>query len=214
MSSNSPSSTLSPESGRVLLDLAGESIRHGLVHRRPLMVDLGGFAPEFALKRATFVTLTQDSQLRGCIGTLAAVRPLAEDVAHNAFAAAFRDPRFPPLEAQEFEHLDIHLSLLTPATPLNFASEADVLGQLMPFEDGLILEDHGRRGTFLPSVWESLPEPAQFLEHLKLKAGLPRNHWSDTVKIWRYRTEVIGGKASQSPGSSPRRNAAQQSGDS
>lgn len=195
MSSNNPSGTLSPESGQILLDLAGESIRHGLAHRRPLVVDLDGFAPEFTLKRATFVTLTQGSQLRGCIGTLAAVRPLAADVAHNAFAAAFQDPRFPPLDAQEFECLDIHLSLLTPATPLSFASKADLLGQLVPFEDGLILEDSGRRGTFLPSVWEALPDPVQFLEHLKLKAGLPRDHWSDTVKIWRYRTEIIGGKA-------------------
>jgi AmmeMemoRadiSam system protein A len=173
------------------LDLAVASIGHGLRHRCPCPVDLEGLAAEFGLLRATFVTLTRHSQLRGCIGTLQACRPLAVDIAHNAYAAAFRDPRFPPVEEQEFGTLDIHLSLLTPAVPLRFASESDLLGQLVPFVDGLILEDGSRRGTFLPSVWESLPEPKAFLEHLKLKAGLPKDHWSPTLTIARYRAEVI-----------------------
>jgi AmmeMemoRadiSam system protein A len=193
MSSNNAVRTAHPEHGRILLELARNSIRHGLVHRRPLVVDLDEYAPEFSLNRATFVTLTQNSQLRGCIGSLEAYRPLAIDVAHNAFAAAFQDPRFPPVsDSSELDRLDLHLSLLTPAEPLVFASEADLLAQLVPYEDGLIFADGPRRGTFLPLVWESLPDPVQFLEHLKLKAGLPRNHWSDTVRVWRYRAEVIG----------------------
>jgi len=182
---------LSPESGRILLDLTRESIRHGLLHDIPLPVDPGPLPPELGEDRASFVTLTLNSQLRGCIGSLEAHRPLAVDAAHNAFAAAFRDPRFSPVEAPEVDRLEIHLSLLTPAEPVLFLSEDDLLGQLVPFEDGLILVEGRNRGTFLPAVWTSLPEPAQFLEHLKLKAGLSRGYWSDTLRVWRYRTEVI-----------------------
>lgn len=189
------SSALSPEHGRVLLELARASIRHGLTYRRPPVVDLDGYVPEFSLPRATFVTLIHSARLRGCIGNLEPCRPLAVDVAHNAFAAAFRDPRFPPLREIELDRLELHLSLLTPAMPLVFASEAELIAQLVPFEDGLILTEGSRRGTFLPSVWESLPEPVRFLEHLKLKAGLPRDYWSDTIRIWRYRAEVIDGEA-------------------
>ncbi len=130
--------------------------------------------------------------MRGCIGTLEAFRPLAEDIAHNAYAAAFQDPRFPPVDASEVDGLDIHLSLLTPAEPMSFQSEQDLLVQLRPGVDGLILAEGGRRGTFLPSVWEQLPEPAQFLEHLKLKAGLPKTYWSDSIRVFRYETEGVG----------------------
>jgi AmmeMemoRadiSam system protein A len=183
---------LSPEHGQTLLALARASIRHGLVYRRPALIDLDDYAPEFSLPRATFVTLIHKTRLRGCIGNLEPCRPLAVDVAHNAYAAAFQDPRFPPVAEVEFERLELHLSLLTPATPLRVASEAELIVQLVPFEDGLILEEGARRGTFLPSVWESLPEPARFVEHLKLKAGLPRNYWSDTIRVWRYGAEILG----------------------
>lgn len=192
MSSNNPSSSLAPAHHSVLLGLAWESIRHGLRHHRPPVVDLDGYAPELGQPRASFVTLQLDSQLRGCIGSLEAHRPLVVDVAHNAFAAAFRDPRFPSVDESEFARLELHISLLTPPAPLVFDSEADLLARIVPGEDGLILADGPHRGTFLPAVWESLPDPVQFLEHLKLKAGLPRGYWSDTLRVWRYRTEVIG----------------------
>lgn len=191
MSSNNPTPSLAPAHHPVVLDLARESIRHGLFHCRPLVVDLDGYAPELGQPRASFVTLELDSQLRGCIGSLEAHRPLAVDVAHNAFAAAFRDPRFPPVSESEFARLELHISLLTPAVPLVFDSEADLLARIVPGADGLIFADGPRRGTFLPAVWESLPDPVQFLEHLKMKAGLPRGYWSDTIRVWRYRTEVI-----------------------
>jgi len=129
--------------------------------------------------------------LRGCIGRLEAARPLAEDIAENAYAAAFQDPRFQPLQQSELEGLEIHLSLLTPSEPMAFTSEQDLLGQLRPGEDGVILAEGSRRGTFLPSVWEQLTTPRQFLEHLKLKAGLPASYWSNSIKAWRYQTEVI-----------------------
>ncbi|MFU8789263.1 MAG: AmmeMemoRadiSam system protein A [Methylobacter sp.] len=175
-----------------LLELAKNSIQHGLQTGRPLKIDLADYPAELVQPHATFVTLQINHQLRGCIGMLEAVRPLAEDIAENAFAAAFNDPRFPPLNSDEFADLAIHLSLLTPAEPMTFSSEQDLTAQLQPGIDGLILEEGRRRGTFLPSVWESLPEPRQFLRHLKQKAGLPPDYWSDTLRVYRYRAELIG----------------------
>jgi len=175
-----------------LLELAKSSIQHGLKTGSPLKIDLTEYPEELTEQRATFVTLQKNHQLRGCIGTLEAARPLAEDITENAFSAAFKDPRFPPLQADELDDLEIHLSLLTPAEPVSFNSEQDLLGQLQPGIDGLILEEGFHRGTFLPSVWESLPEPEQFLQHLKQKAGLPPDYWSKNIRIYRYRAEMIG----------------------
>ncbi|MFM8330702.1 MAG: AmmeMemoRadiSam system protein A [Candidatus Methylumidiphilus sp.] len=182
---------MNAEQRQTLLRLARDSIRQGLDVGRPLAVDVTALPPPLQAVRASFVTLQKHGELRGCIGMLEAVRPLAQDIAENAYAAAFRDPRFPPLAADEWADLDIHLSLLTPAEPMRFSSEQDLLAQLRPGVDGLILEEGRRRGTFLPSVWEQLPEPAQFLEHLKRKAGLPGGYWSDTLKVWRYRAELV-----------------------
>ena len=175
-----------------LLAVAKNSIQHGLKTGRPLKINLNDYPAELTERRATFVTLQINHQLRGCIGMLEAFRPLAEDIAENAFAAAFKDPRFPPLKADELDNLDIHLSILTPAEPVFFSSECDLISQLKPGIDGLILEEGHRRGTFLPSVWESLPESEQFLQHLKQKAGLPPDYWSKNIRIYRYRAEVIG----------------------
>jgi AmmeMemoRadiSam system protein A len=147
--------------------------------------------PELQEERATFVTLTLGGNLRGCIGMLEACRPLAEDVAENARAAAFGDPRFEPLSIEEFENLEIHISVLSPPEELEFESEAELLQQIRPGVDGLILQDCGRRGTFLPSVWEDLPERELFLMHLKMKAGLPGSHWSDTLRVHRYTAEYF-----------------------
>jgi len=183
--------SLSGEQQAYLMNLALASIRHGLKHGRPITVDLASLPPELKTIRATFVTLQIQGQLRGCIGRLEAGRPLAQDIAGNAYSAAFQDPRFPPLRESELEGLEIHLSLLTPAEPMEFTSEQDLLDQLQPGVDGLILAEGSRRGTFLPSVWEQLPTPNEFLAHLKLKAGLPASYWSDSLKVSRYRTEVV-----------------------
>ncbi len=148
-------------------------------------------APELMEERATFVTLEIDGQLRGCIGMLEACRPLAEDVAENAFAAAFRDPRFPPVSPAELDELEISISVLSPPEEMAFPSEADLLEQIRPGVDGLILQEGFRKGTFLPSVWEQLPETEAFFEHLKLKAGLSPGHWSDTLRVFRYTAEYI-----------------------
>ena len=184
--------SLGEEQKQYLLQLARNSIRHGLSHGAPLPVDLAKLPPELKVLRATFVTLKEQGELRGCIGMLEAVRPIAEDIAINAYAAAFQDPRFPPLLESELDQLEIHLSILTPAEPVHFQSEQDLLAQLQPGVDGLILAEGVRRGTFLPSVWEQLSTPKQFLEHLKLKTGLPAGYWSDSIKVDRYRTEAVG----------------------
>lgn len=145
--------------------------------------------PALAQPGATFVTLMLDGQLRGCIGSLEAWRPLDTDVRENARAAAFRDPRFNPLRHDEFARTCVEVSLLTPAVELHFTDEADALRQLRPNIDGVIFECHGRRGTFLPQVWEGLPEPRQFFAHLKQKAGFTADFWSPDVKLYRYEVQ-------------------------
>lgn len=175
-----------------LLDLAAGSIRSGLDRRLPLAVDPAAYPEPLRGIRATFVTLEIADGLRGCIGVLEAFRPLVIDVARNAYAAAFEDPRFPPLHPSEFERLAVKISILTPPEPIGFTSEAELLQRLRPGIDGLILRENRHRGTFLPSVWEQLPDPREFLEHLKRKAGLPFGHWSAEIRIERYTTESFG----------------------
>jgi AmmeMemoRadiSam system protein A len=135
---------------------------------------------------ATFVTLKQEGALRGCIGSLEPRRALRDDVRENAIAAAFRDPRFVPLAREEFDMLSIEVSLLSPAEPLACCDEADAIRELVPGRDGVILELGARRATFLPQVWDSLPDPRRFLAELKLKAGLPADYWSADLRVSRY----------------------------
>jgi len=178
-----------PAQRRALLALARQSIAHGLDRGCPLPVVPSDYPADLRARRATFVTLEAGGTLRGCIGHLEAVQPLVLDVVENAFAAAFRDPRFPPLTRPELARLAIEISVLTPSQPLSFTSEEELLRIIEPGRDGLILEEGTARGTFLPTVWESLPEPRAFLRHLKQKAGLPPDHWSDRIRVRRYRTE-------------------------
>ena len=138
---------------------------------------------------ATFVTLRSAGRLRGCVGSVRARRTLGDDVRANARAAAFHDPRFPPLAAAEWDGLAFEVSLLSSPEPLAAASEEAVLAALRPFEDGVILEEGMARATFLPQVWESLATPPEFLTELKRKAGLPAGHWSAEVRVWRYAVE-------------------------
>ncbi len=180
---------LSDQHRALLHDLAYQSIRHGLEAGEALDIDIDEYPAELGEKRATFVTLHRNEELRGCIGILKPVRPLAEDIAYNAWAAAFGDSRFSPVSPDELDDLDIHISILAAPEEMEFTSEADLLQQIRPGIDGLILEDGINRGTFLPSVWQSLEDPEEFLNHLKLKAGLTKNHWSDRIKVKRYTVE-------------------------
>lgn len=140
-------------------------------------------------RAATFVTLRLDGELRGCIGTLEAVRPLGSDVSHNAWAAAYRDPRFSPVTSAEISLLHVEVSLLSAREPLSIASERDALAQLRPGIDGIVLEYGERRATFLPQVWEGLPDPLDFLSELRRKARLPARFWHPDVKLSRYTVE-------------------------
>lgn len=184
---------LSPER-KQLISIAWQSLRHGLMHGKPMEIDTSGFDDLLSAPGASFVTLHRNAQLRGCIGSLEAHLPLVNDVAQNAFSAAFRDPRFPVLGENELEGMVLEISVLGQPEAITFSSEQDLIKQLRPRLDGLILADNGQRGTFLPSVWESLPRPEDFLRQLKCKAGLDEDYWSDTVQVLRYSTEKFGGE--------------------
>jgi len=175
----------------VLLAVARASIRSGIERGHPMRPDPLTYAARLREPCASFVTLHLGGELRGCVGALEPVRPLVSDVAGNAFAAAFRDSRFPPLTAAELAPLDVRISVLSPLEPLSFISEADLLRQLRPRVDGLLLELRGRRATFLPEVWRQLPEPREFLQQLKRKAGLPPDFWSDEITFLRYTAESL-----------------------
>lgn len=150
---------------------------------------LSDFSDDLRQPRATFVTLHLHDELRGCIGTLQAHQPLVFDVVQNARSAAFQDPRFSPVTKSEFPLLEPHISVLSIPEPIEFSSEEDLLEKIRPGIDGLVLTAAGHRGTFLPSVWDSLPTTREFWLHLKNKAGLPANYWSNSVKVERYITE-------------------------
>jgi hypothetical protein len=184
-------SNMKAEHQQILLRIACDAIFQCLEKRHGKIPNIGTLPDDLREKRATFVTLTISGRLRGCIGMLEACRPLAEDVAANACAAAFEDPRFPPLTKKEFEKLEIHISVLSPPEEMVFSSEEDVLSQIRPGIDGLILQDGFHRGTFLPSVWEELPQKELFWAHLKQKAGLPATYWSDNLRVLRYTTEYF-----------------------
>jgi AmmeMemoRadiSam system protein A len=176
----------------ILLDTAWRSIEHGLQNGSPLPVEPGQYDAPLGDPGACFVTLHENGELRGCIGSLEAHQPLVRDVSDNAYSAAFRDPRFRPVQSAECGHLSLDISVLSVPEPVEFTSEQDLLEKIRPGIDGLILQDDSHRGTFLPSVWESLPDARRFLQHLKLKAGLAADYWSNTLRVWRYSSESFG----------------------
>ena len=176
--------------GTELLRLARGSIEHGLVHGEPAPIHCEQLPAALMEPAATFTTLRLQGALRGCCGALEAVHPLAMEVSLSAFRAAFRDPRFNPVGEHEIHVIKLEVSVLSPLEPIAVIDEADLLGQLVPGRDGLVLREDGRRATFLPAVWESLPEPRQFLAALKAKSGLPGDYWSGRLEFQRYRTTV------------------------
>jgi hypothetical protein len=173
--------------GAILPPLARRAIAERLGLNSPPVP--GADADWLRQPAATFVTLTLDGALRGCIGSLEAYRPLIEDLQANAVAAAFHDPRFAPLTAPEFARMHMEVSLLTPMQPLAFHDEADACAALRPGIDGVVLEYGAHKGTFLPQVWEQLPAPARFMAHLKLKAGLPADFWHPELRLFTYQVE-------------------------
>ncbi len=190
------SARISDKDRATLIDAARRSIANGLRTGRPAQVRLGTFSAPLETFRATFVTLNQHGRLRGCIGSILPHRTLIGDVAINAHKAAFGDPRFPQLTEAELGSLDLSVSILSHARPIAFGSEAEAVDALRPDVDGVILQADGpdgqsRRGLFLPQVWESVPKAEDFLRHLKAKAGLSQDFWSDSVRLWRYTAETF-----------------------
>jgi AmmeMemoRadiSam system protein A len=170
----------------LLLRVASDSIAHGLAQHEPLPVDPDAYPPALRVPIATFCTLHIGGDLRGCIGTLEAHRSLLQDVKANAHAAAFRDPRFAPLTAAELDETAVEISLLSAMQPLQFSGERDALTQLKPGVHGVVFEYGRHRSTFLPQVWEQLPNVVEFMAHLKYKAGLPPDFWAEEVRLSWY----------------------------
>lgn len=186
-----PSSELTLRDKKVLLETARHAIQYGLLYNKAPTMELEKYSPKIQAHGASFVTLKETNQLRGCIGTLDAYRPLIQDIAENAYAAAFKDPRFPAVKHIEEPLIHISVSILSAAEEITFKSEKDLLEQLRPNQDGLILKYKKNKGTFLPSVWKQLNTPTSFLNQLKLKAGLAENFWHDEIQISRYSSDTI-----------------------
>ncbi len=188
----------SPADQRLLLNLAREAVVRGVAGQAPGRPAAGGIPARLEKPRACFVTLKIDGRLRGCIGNLEANSPLVDAVLRNSYLAAFRDQRFDPVSEEELEKLQYEISVLTPMVPLPVSSEADLLAKIRPGMDGLLFEAEGHRATFLPSVWEQLTHPKDFLNQLRIKAGLAANYWSDDVQCWIYQAIKIGDVESDS----------------
>lgn len=179
------------EERQALRSIARRSIQEGLGTRRHWHPAAEELPDALRRKGASFITLQERGELRGCIGSIEAVIPLADDVADNAFRAAFQDPRFPPVAPAEFSELEISVSVLTPSKRLEVSSHGDLLARLVPGKDGLILECKDGRATYLPDVWKSLPEPHDFVLSLKRKAGLPGSYPTESIQWSVYRTEKV-----------------------
>jgi AmmeMemoRadiSam system protein A len=175
---------------QTLLSLARETIAQVFADQTRPAVDPANLSEELQRPGASFVTLTLGGQLRGCIGSIEPRRPLALDVQENAIGAAFRDPRFPPLSEEELSFVQIEISALTPPKPLDYSGPEDLLGKLRPHVDGVIIQRGWQRATFLPQVWEKLPNPRQFLGSLCMKAGLPQNDYTRPgLEVLTYQVE-------------------------
>lgn len=186
-----PSTRLDEAARGELLRIAARAVESGFEAGRADVLEVEALPPALRAFLASFVTLTVDGSLRGCCGTLEARRPLAADVWHNALASAFRDPRFEPLSRREWPAASLEVSILSPHEALDASTEAALEAALVPGLDGLVLEWRGQRATFLPKVWEQLPDRRQFLRHLKAKAGWAPGFWAADIRAWRYRAEVV-----------------------
>lgn len=181
---------LTEEEKGILLCLAREALERGVRGEEIPPLDPAALTPALQSEGASFVTLTIDGQLRGCIGALEAYQSLAEDVREHAVAAALRDPRFPPVMPAELPRIRIEISRLTRPQPVSYADADDLLAKLNPGLDGLILRDGYRRATFLPQVWAQLPEKETFLNHLCLKMGVSPDLWrKKRLRVETYRVE-------------------------
>lgn len=188
-SSKEETENLLKENQNALLRVAAQSIVSGFERGRPLRVRLARYPDALRQKGATFVSIYCGGALCGSAGSAEAVRPIIDDIAENAYAAAFSDFRFNPLTQEELQNVEISISLLTRRTRIKFSDEADLLNQIRPKTDGLVVRERANTALFLPQIWDSFSSPKEFLAHLKRKAGLPPDYLSPTLKVYRF--EVI-----------------------
>ena len=181
---------LTLEEQRILLRLAREALERGVRGESLPPLDRLALPASLLEEGSSFVTLTEHGQLRGCVGSLEPYQSLAEDVREHAVAAALKDPRFPPVREAELSHIEIEVSRLTAPVPLEYHDAEDLLARLHPYEDGVVIRDGFHRATFLPQVWEKIPDPAQFLEHLCYKMGANPDLWrSKHLEVLTYKVE-------------------------
>lgn len=183
----------------IMLLLAWQSIAHGLKTGKPLRVDLSDYPAELSEPGACFVKLRQQQKLRGCVGSIEAIRPLGEDVLENAFAAAFCDRHFTALTDNELRGIRIEILLPSKLEAVDCASQLELTQLLRPKLDGLVIRDGSHHASLLPTAWESVRNPHDFINQLKQQAGLPLTYWSKNTQIFRFTTETI----SESPGGQP-----------
>ncbi|MFZ2096020.1 MAG: AmmeMemoRadiSam system protein A [Anaerolineales bacterium] len=185
-----PEQHLTDNDRSFLLSLARQSIDNYLNNTALPLVEFGILSPILKEQGASFVTLTYRGYLRGCVGALDAYQSLAEDVREHAIAAAFQDYRFPPVQAKEMKDIEIEISYLTQPTPLSYENPNELLEKLRPNIDGVVIQDGMRRATFLPQVWEKIPDPAEFLDQLCMKMGAPADLWrKKKLEIKTYQVE-------------------------
>ena len=188
MSFTNASERITYENQRLLLREARKSIEYGIEHNKRRAIDASTYPNQVQQIAASFVSLHIQNNLRGCIGSLAATQALIIDVVQHAYASAFQDTRFTSVTMEELSKIDIEISVLTPQQQISCRDQNELLEQLTAGEDGLTIEDGGRRATFLPSVWKQLPEKNTFLRRLKNKAGMDENHWSNSFRAYTYRS--------------------------
>lgn len=181
--------------GETLCRVAANALRYGLEHNAAPIIAAADFPAALRVPRASFVTLEENGELRGCIGSVAARRPLVEDVGENAYGAGFRDPRFRPIDERAWNRLTVGLSILGAFETLTCADESDLFRQARPGIDGFVISAGGHRGLFLPQVWETLRTPRVFFDTLREKAGLPRHDWSPQLRIERFTVTSIPKRA-------------------
>ena len=197
--SPSPDAPLAEREGDLLLRIAEEAVVDGLLGSPPRGRAVSTMPPALREPRGVFVTLSVNGRLNGCLGSMEGVEPLAHGTARHAWSAAFADPRLPALRAADYEALTIEVSVLSRLAPLPARSRPELLAQLRPDLDGVVVAAANRRALFLPAVWDQLPDPADFLDHLQAKAGFPPPRWPEGMRAWRFSAQRFTRRATEHP---------------
>ena len=195
----SAEASLGPSDAECLLDIANAAILDGLAGQPPAAPPLTALAPALRERRGVFATLTVNGALNGCIGTVRGVEALGHGTARHAWSAAYADPRLPRLRHADYPRLTIEVSVLSLLAPIAARSRRELLDQLRPGADGLVIAADGHGGVFLPSVWEQLPDRSAFLDHLLVKAGLAPRYWPPEMRAWRFTAEKFVRRSNDQP---------------